>query len=86
MLEDAGLRAKNEHVQVLFEIRNALIHNDGDIARNKNKRALSMASAYLAAAKHTQLSTKLDEPFFAICDTKVRLLPGLNYALRLCMR
>lgn len=85
MLEDAGLRAKNEHVRVLFEIRNALIHNDGDIAMNKYSRALPLASAYLAAGKHTQLSTQLGGPFFAMSGTKVRLLSSLNYALRLCM-
>jgi hypothetical protein len=85
LLEDAGLRDKNEHVRVLFEIRNALIHNDGDISRNRNRRALPMAEAYLAASTHTQLSDQLGEPFFAVSGTKVRLLSGLNYALRLCM-
>jgi hypothetical protein len=86
MLEDAGLRQKNEHIQVLFEIRNALIHNDGDIGRNRNQSALPMAEAYLATGKHNQLSAQLGGPFFSVSGTKVRLLPSLNFALRLCMQ
>ena len=45
ILEDAGLRQKNEHVRLLFEIRNALIHNAGNMALNRNTTALVRAKS-----------------------------------------
>lgn len=86
MLEDAGLRRNNIHIEVLFEIRNAVIHNDGDISRNRNASALSLATGYLASKQYLLLSKELKEPFFSISGTHVALLPNLNYALRFCMR
>ena len=86
ILEDAGRKGSNEHIQVLFEIRNALIHNCGDIALNTSSTALSKARAYLANSKHSEISSNLDGPFFTLIGSKVSLSPSIYFAIRLCMR
>ena len=86
ILEDAGLRGSNEHIQVLFEIRNALIHNCGDMALNKKSTALSKAQVYLANSRHGEISPNLDAPFFSLNGSMVSLSPGIYFAIRLCMR
>jgi hypothetical protein len=86
MLEDAGRKNSTEHIQVLFEIRNALIHNNGDLAKNRNSKALVDAQAYLAKSKHLDLSSSLASPYFSIVGTVVKLQPSIHFALRLFMR
>ena len=80
ILEDAGRKGNDEHIQVLFEIRNALIHYGGDIALNKNTRALSKAQAYLANSRHNQISNNLDGPFFSLTGSQVRLNSNIYFA------
>lgn len=85
LLEDAGLKAKDEHVRLLFEIRNALIHNAGDMALNRNTKALGDAQRYLSNASHATLSPEIGSPFFSLTGTVVELQPSIYFSLRLCM-
>jgi hypothetical protein len=86
LLEDAGLKKKNEHIRMLFEIRNALIHNGGDMALNRNSSALISAQNYLNQDRHKDISQNLDSPYFSLTDTVVVLQSNIYFALRLCMR
>lgn len=79
------MKAKNKHVSLLFEIRNSLIHNAGDMALNRNRKALGEAQKYLTSATHTALSPELNCPFFSLTGTVVELQPSIYFALRLCM-
>jgi hypothetical protein len=85
MMEKSGLKGKNEHVNVLFDIRNALIHNSGDIAKNSKQTALNEAKAYLADHKHTSLSANLSSEFFSLKGSQVALHGNVLYAIRLCL-
>jgi hypothetical protein len=85
VLEDAGLRNKNEHVKLLFEIRNALIHNAGNLALNRKPTALADAQTYLQTKGHLRLSPELTQPFFSLKGSVVKLEPGMYFAVRLCM-
>ncbi len=85
MLEDAGRKGVDEHVDVLFEIRNALIHNAGDLAKNRNSRAVDMARTYLREARHSSLSTNIPAAFFSLTGTVVTLQANVFLALRICM-
>lgn len=85
ILEDAGHKQKSEHVKLLFEIRNALVHNAGDIALNRNTSALPSAQSYLQNQGHLRLSANLTDPYFTLNGSVVTLQPGIYFALRLCM-
>jgi hypothetical protein len=71
---------------MLFETRNALVHNSGDMALNKSPKALAMAKTYLADSRHCDISPNLASPFFSLMGSKVRLSPNIYFAIRLCMR
>ena len=85
LLERSGLKGANEHVTVLFDIRNALVHNGGDLSQNTKKTALAEATDYLAKSKHLALSKELLKPFFSLSGSIVHLESNVLYALRLCM-
>lgn len=79
------MKQRDEHIRLLFELRNAMIHNSGDLGLNRNPNALVEARAYLASAKHLQLSPQLTTPFFSLHGTRAELHPNLYFAVRLCM-
>jgi hypothetical protein len=85
LLERSGLKGANEHITVLFDIRNALVHNGGDLSRNIKKSALAEADDYLTNRKHLSLSKELNGPFFSLSGSMVRLEPNVLFALRQCM-
>jgi len=85
MMEAEGLKGRDDHICLLFELRNAVIHNAGDLSRNTNKKALLLAEDYLARNLQLQLSPELSVPFFSLSESVVRLQPSLYFALRLCM-
>lgn len=86
ILEDAGLKLKNEHIRQLFEIRNALIHNGGNLALNRNSNAVLSAQNYLNQGRHKNISQNLDAPYFSLIGTTVELQSNIYFALRLCMQ
>jgi hypothetical protein len=85
LLESAQLKGKDDHLRLLFEIRNALIHNNGDLALNKNKKSLTKAKKYIAENRYTEISTKLDSTYFSLDSTVVELHSNISYVLRLFM-
>ena len=84
MIETAGLKGPTQHTRVLFELRNAVIHNSGDLSRNNSRGALADCQFYLQNETNLALSPGL-EPFFALHGARVELLPSVFLALRLCM-
>lgn len=85
LLEDSNLKGTNEHIRLLFEIRNALIHNNGDMSLNRNSNSLHDAENYIQENRHKDLSEKLDSPYFSLNGTVVTLKANIYHALRLCM-
>lgn len=85
MMEAEGLKGRDEHIRLLFELRNALIHNSGDLSKNNNKNALAIAQSYLTNNLHLGLSQKLPGSFFSLQGSNVKLAPSIYFALRLCM-
>lgn len=85
MIEKAGLKGINEHVSVLFDIRNALVHNGGDISKNDKKTALTEAQDYLLKRKHSTLSDQLDNPYFSLSGSMVKLEGNVLFAIHLCL-
>jgi len=85
LIEEEGLKGRNEHIKLLFELRNALIHNSGDLSKNKYRKALQLAENYLAQNHHLELSPELSVPFFSLHGPLIKLTPSLYFALRLCM-
>lgn len=85
LMERAALKATNEHTSVLFDIRNALIHNGGDLLKNNKKTALTEAQDYLLKDKHNLLSSEIITPFFVLNGSNVKLLPNVLFAIRICL-
>ena len=84
LLERAGVKATDEHNTVLFDIRNTLIHNAGDLSRNRKSTTLSDAEDYLRNNKHLNLSVEIQQPFFTLSGSIVKLEPNILYVIRLC--
>ncbi|MDD2765353.1 MAG: hypothetical protein PHE83_15425 [Opitutaceae bacterium] len=85
LLEKSGLKGSDEHISVLFDIRNALVHNGGDLSKNTKKTALTEATDYLANSKHRKLSNQFKNPFFSLSGSVVSIKSDILFALRLCM-
>jgi hypothetical protein len=85
LLESAQLKGKDEHIRLLFEIRNALIHNNGDLALNHNQQSLTNATKYIEQNRHTEISEELDSTYFSMNGTVVELDRNISYVLRLFM-
>lgn len=85
LLERSGLKGAGEHITMLFDIRNALVHNSGDLSLNTKKNALKEAKNYLASSRHLALSRNLSDPFFKLNGAIVKLETNVLFAIRLCM-
>ena len=85
MLERIGRKAQNPHTKVLFELRNAYVHNSCNIAQNRNSNALALARNYLSAKTYRQLSLDL-RPYYRLAGTLVQFEPPILLAIRLCLR
>jgi 5-carboxymethyl-2-hydroxymuconate isomerase len=85
IIEAAGLKGTNAHIKMLFELRNAFIHNQFNIAKNNNKNALKMASEYIVNELHREISSQVDKPFFSLKGTIIELQPDVLFVIRLCL-
>ena len=48
LLEQHGVNFGNPEVDALREIRNAVIHNGGDLSQNRNRNALSIVRSFFS--------------------------------------
>ena len=85
LIERAGLKGANQHIKVIFELRNAFIHNNCDISQNRNNNAFNEASNYLSNQEYLQLSSDMDKPFFSLNGSMVEFNEGILFAIRLCL-
>jgi len=84
LMEQAGLKGSSNHIKVIFELRNAFIHNECDISRNRNSSALIVAQNYLSNQEYNTLISN-DYPFFELQNNKVIFHPSINGAIRNCL-
>jgi hypothetical protein len=82
ILEKLGLRHSTVHTRVLFSVRNAVVHNEYDISKNRSASDLLDANNYLSAQKYKLLSPDVG-PYFSLNGTKVKLEGQLYFAIRL---
>lgn len=75
------MKRKDEHWETFREIRNALIHNQGNVTKNNNKKALEILTTYLESEKYKKLSENLSS-FYRIDDSIVTLNSGIYFAVR----
>lgn len=86
LIESSGRKGENGHVKILFEIRNAFIHNECDISKNSNSRALLSAQRYLENEEYKKLYRRADSgPFFTLDGKKVVFQNGIFLAIRMCL-
>ena len=85
LMESAQLKGTNSHVKLIFELRNAFVHNGCDISKNYNKNALNLARYYLQNSEHTLLSANIGGPFFSFQGNLVKFNSNLLFAIRLCL-
>ena len=85
LMEKAGLKGSNQHIKVLFELRNAYVHNNCDISLNKNQNAQQVAIDYLTNNEFKNSPVKIDNPFYELQDTKVIFNRGIYIAIRKCL-
>jgi len=65
-------------MNALAEIRNAVVHNDGDLAKNRNKQSMAMTSAAnLPGVNLSGSVVTLDAPFLEF--VRVATLAVRNY-------
>jgi hypothetical protein len=63
----------------LREIRNAVVHNAGDLAKNRNPHSLSLVQGYLSdltSGKVPSMHTEPLKPFFSLHGSSVRFDAG----------
>ena len=75
------MKRKDEHCNTFREIRNALIHNQGNVIKNNNKKALGILTTYLEGEKYKKLSESLSS-FYRIDDSVVTLNLEIYLAVR----
>ena len=62
LLEHHNANCGNAEVDALREIRNAVVHNKGDLALNRNQNSLQIVQAYLANLQAGGVPSKNKEP------------------------
>jgi|TARA_B110001469_G_C9399909_1_gene205596 hypothetical protein len=86
LMEEAGLKGeKNEHIKLIFELRNAFVHNGFDLTKNRDKKAFSMASEYLSDNQHLHLNGEISGPYFSLNGNKVVFNSGILHAITLIL-
>ena len=85
ILEKSGLKWKDDHTSTLVELRNAFIHNDGDISKNSNKKALENAHQYLVNEDFRMPPLEMTNSYYCIENSKVILNDGIFIAIRKCL-
>jgi hypothetical protein len=86
LLESSSKKWSNEHVDILFEIRNAFVHNQCDISKNNNKNALLFAQSYLEKEEYKKLLQPPElGPFFTLDKNKVVFQSEIFLAIRMCL-
>lgn len=85
LLEKAKLKGTNQHVKIIFELRNAFIHNGCDISKNNDKSAFLDASNYLTNKEYSSLSPDMSTPYFSLDGSIVEFNEGILFAIRLCL-
>lgn len=85
ILGKAGLKNSNIHTKLIFELRNAFIHNDFDISKNRNKKAYLDAVNYLKHKEYKKSPLKLENSFFDLNVTKVVFKGEIHRAIQMCL-
>jgi hypothetical protein len=84
ILESHGLRNRDIHTQILCEIRNALIHNSGDLSKNRNKKSLKWVENY--SDNQTWLSLSQNAfCYFRLSGSVVEIDGGITNFIRLIL-
>lgn len=79
LLEYHNANYGNTEVDALREIRNAVVHNKGDLALNKNQNSLQLVQTYLASLQAGGIPSrhiKPLNPFFALQGSVVHFDVG----------
>jgi hypothetical protein len=84
IIENAGLKNRNQHIRVIQELRNAFIHNNCDITKNRNKKSLNMCKEYLMNNSHYELGEDAKD-FFFLENNNVIFKKSILMAIRLCL-
>ena len=86
LLESAGRKGTTDHIKVLFELRNAFIHNQCDISKNRNSSAYALAQNYLNSKEYENLFQPGDSrPFYDLNSTNIIFNNGVISAIRMCL-
>lgn len=86
LLESAGLKNETIHTRILFELRNAFIHNQCNISNNHNPKALPLAQEYLSEKRYSQLFPNIDDrPFYKLNGNVVEFNDHIIGAIRMCL-
>jgi len=86
LMEQAGLKGSSNHIRVIFELRNAFIHNECDISKNRNLSAFTDAQNYLENHEFDNLFKPIDRhPFLVLQGNKVIFKPNIIGAIRNCL-
>ncbi len=86
LIEQAGLKGMTNHIKVIFELRNAFIHNEFDLSQNRNSSALIDAQNYLSNQEYDSLLRPIDSyAFYSLQGSKVIFKQGIVGAIRMCL-
>ena len=87
-LEAECLQGATEQTKVVIHIRNAFVHNDSDLAQNRDQSALSDCQAFLTKLQDGRVTTTGDVTpvYYEINGTHVRLLPTATRHVRLVLQ
>lgn len=78
-IEASGIRRDKDHLKVLFELRNAFVHNDRDLSENNNQDALNLCEMYLENQSYKKITGDKKNAFYQLNNTHVVLNDNLYH-------
>ncbi len=86
IIEKAKRKGQDIHTKNIFELRNAFVHNNCDLARNQNKNSLAQAKNYLSNNIYKTAPLELQQPFYKLNGSLVSFSDGIFMAIRGCLQ
>ncbi|MBV1710098.1 MAG: hypothetical protein KMY54_09590 [Erysipelothrix sp.] len=84
LLEQLNRKNIDIHTKALFIVRNALVHNSGDVSKNHSKKDLGAIISYINNSDYKKLDKEINTPFLLIGNT-IQLQDGVYSLIKHCL-
>ena len=81
-LERSSISTLDEHMKVIYQLRNAYVHNDFDLSKNRNKKALELCSTYNERETFKEIKGYNGNAFFELSESKAVFNESVFFYIR----